>query len=68
MNRRVVGDRFRKSREYHRWSQADLSRRTGIHVSAISHYETGLRMPCLANFVKLVLVLEESPGHLLGIE
>lgn len=55
--------RIRESRGI---TQSDLAERTGLKPSAISHFESGRRRPCLANLVKLADALGCSADVLLG--
>lgn len=58
--------RLRKSRESRGMSQGDLSKKTGQQPAAISHFETGQRMPSFANLRKLSDALNVSIDYLLG--
>ena len=40
------------------WSQTKLAKKAGFEPSAISHFETGNRVPSLKNFIKLATALE----------
>jgi transcriptional regulator with XRE-family HTH domain len=44
---------LRLARESRGWSQSDLAIRTGLQPSAISHFETGQRVPSLGNLIRL---------------
>lgn len=46
--------------------QDELADLSGIHKTAVSHFESGRREPCLANLVRLVNALEVSADDLLG--
>lgn len=57
---------LRTARELKDWKQHHLAKATGLNVSAISHFETGNRIPSLPNFVLLVNALNVSADYLLG--
>ena len=48
------GNRLKEIRSYHGMLQHELARRTGLKVSAISHFETGRRLPSFQNIRKLI--------------
>jgi DNA-binding XRE family transcriptional regulator len=54
-------------RQARRLSQAEVARRTGLHPTAVSHFESGARRPSLSNLFKLVHLLG-SPGYLFGLQ
>lgn len=68
----VVQSRFVRrlveARENVRWSQADLAKMTGLQPAAVSHFETGQRLPSLPNVVKLANALQVSIDWLVGLE
>lgn len=47
-------------------SQEAIASRIGLPASAISHYETGRRMPSLLNLIRIRRALGCSWGALLG--
>jgi transcriptional regulator with XRE-family HTH domain len=47
------------------WSQEDLSRQCGLHITAISRIERGTREPRLETIVKLAKGLGIPAGRLL---
>ena len=49
-------------------SQGGLAKITGLHPSAISHFEIGDRKPSFYNLVRLVKALNVSADSLLGID
>lgn len=67
LDRQFTGDRLREAREWNDWSQADLARRTGLPSSAISHWESGRRMPSLENLWTLLFVLQVPADDVLGL-
>ena len=48
-------------------TQEELAERSGLHITAISHIETGAREPGLTNFVRLCKGLGCSAKSLIGI-
>jgi transcriptional regulator with XRE-family HTH domain len=64
--RNIFSENLRKTRIMKDFSQADLAYIAGFKVTAISHFETGRRMPSLENLVKLSDGLECSIDFLLG--
>ena len=66
----VVQSRFVRrlveARENVRWSQADLAKMTGLQPAAVSHFETGQRLPSVPNLVRLANALQVSTDWLLG--
>jgi len=59
-------DHLKKIRRSKNLKQADLARKTGLQVAAISFYETGERRPSLSNLNKLADALSVSVDFLLG--
>ena len=59
------GRRLRELRDEHGVSQYKLSRRTGIHETAIRRFERGEREPRLTTILRLARGLGVSPGELL---
>jgi transcriptional regulator with XRE-family HTH domain len=64
----IFADHLKKIRRSKNFKQADLARKTGLKVAAISFYETGERRPSLSNLVKLADALSVSVDFLLGRE
>jgi transcriptional regulator with XRE-family HTH domain len=58
--------RLRAAREAKDLSQADLSQRTGLQPSAISHFETGRRSPSFDNLRVLADALSVTTDYLIG--
>lgn len=63
---KIFSQRLRKARELRKMSQADISERTGLQPSAISHFETGRRMPSFDNLKRLADALNVTTDYLLG--
>ena len=59
-------DHLKKIRRSKNLKQADLARKTGLKVAAISFYETGERRPSINNLNKLADALSVSVDFLLG--
>lgn len=60
-----IGQRIRKYRKAHRFSQEELSERVGISTTHMSHIETGNTKLSLPVLVALAAVLEVSTDDLL---
>lgn len=58
---------LRESREYAGMTQAELAEKTGLQPTAISHFETGSRRPCINNLRKLCKALHCSADSLLQL-
>lgn len=63
----LLGKRLREARERRNMTQAELAEVLGLVVSAISHFETGSREPCVRNLKRLALALGVSADWLLDI-
>ncbi len=57
-------DRVRIARQRLGETQDELADRSGFHVTAISHYETGGREPSMNNLMRLADVLNVSTDYL----
>src|SRR4051812_48494568 len=57
---------LKELREMRALTQAELGDRAGMAAAAISHFETGQRVPSLESIVKLADALEVSVDALLG--
>jgi DNA-binding XRE family transcriptional regulator len=55
--RKVFSSNLKRLRENRGLTQADLAKRTGLNPAAISHFETGQRLPSLGNYKKLLEAL-----------
>ena len=60
------GKRLREARERRGLSLKELAERAGAHVSNLSCYETGKRIPSLELFITIAGVLGVSADYLLG--
>ena len=58
--------RLKEIRTQRKMTQQDISDKTGIPSTSISHIEAGSRKPSLENFYKFVVVLNVSADYLLG--
>jgi transcriptional regulator with XRE-family HTH domain len=65
-NVKSFGSRLREARESRGLSLKELAERTEAHVSNMSCYETGKRIPSLELFVRIATVLGVSADYLLG--
>lgn len=61
-----IADVLRRAREARQLTQTSLGAKAGIAPAAISHFETGQRIPSLESIVKLADALECSVDALLG--
>ena len=61
----MIGQRIRKYRRAHSFSQEELAERVGISTTHMSHIETGNTKLSLAVLVKLALVLEVNTDDIL---
>jgi len=61
-----LGGRLQNFREQRHLTQVQLGERAGIAAAAISHFETGQRVPSLESLIKLADALEVSADALLG--
>jgi len=64
--KKMLPEQLATLRERKGLSQADLAKRTGLQVSAISHFEKGRRSPSAANLQRLADALDVSTDYLLG--
>lgn len=63
---KIFSDRLRAAREFRNLNQAELSKRSGLQASAVSHFETGTRKPSFDNLRRLADALEVTTDYLLG--
>lgn len=63
---KIFGANLRLIRQGAGFSQKQLGPRAGVTHTAISHLESGNRVPSFAMIWKLSEALNVSPGHLLG--
>lgn len=64
--RQTVSSRLRQSRQRLGLKQIQLADRLGMKCSAISHFESGRRMPSLPNLIILTRALGVSCDFILG--
>jgi transcriptional regulator with XRE-family HTH domain len=60
------GHRLASIRQIRGLSQSDLAKRTGLKPSAVSHFETGRRLPAIHNLKVLCDALDISADYLIG--
>ncbi len=58
--------RLKKARELRGLSQAEVAARSGMQVSAVSHFETGGRKPSFDNLRRLAQGLDVTTDYLIG--
>ena len=61
----LIGQRIRKFRKAHTFSQEELAEKVGISTTHMSHIETGNTKLSLAVLVKLALILEVNTDDIL---
>jgi len=59
-------NRLKEARDLRGLSQVELSGRTGLQPSAVSHFETGGRKPSFDNLMLLAEALQVTTDYLLG--
>ena len=62
----VFPNRLKKARELRGLSQAKVAARSGMQVSAVSHFETGGRKPSFDNLRRLAQALDVTTDYLIG--
>ncbi len=65
--RKNFGRRLRRAREARGLTAQQVADRSGVAVTAISHFETGRRGPSIDNLYALCIALAVSADELLGI-
>lgn len=58
-------ERIRAARQSAGLTQRELAERAGMSSQQLSHYETGLTEPTLANLRRIAAALEIEPGSLI---
>ena len=61
----IIGQRIRKFRKAHSFSQEELAEKIGISTTHMSHIETGNTKLSLAVLVKIALALEVNTDDIL---
>ncbi len=64
----IIGERLKEARLKKNISQEVLGNMLGVSKVAISNYETGIRVPTLNNFLKLVELLDLDIRYILGLD
>ena len=59
-------NRIKECRQVAGMSQKELAKLTGVSEHAISHYETGIRIPSLEMWEKIAEALNVIPAYLVG--
>jgi len=62
----IFPERLKLAREKAGLSQAELSRRSGLQPSVISHFETSARRPSFENLRRIADALDVTTDYLLG--
>lgn len=66
--KKSIAEILREQRELRGLTQAELADRAELTAAAISHFETGLRVPSPRNLLKLAEALEVTMDFLIGRE
>ena len=64
---RLFGARLREARISRKMTQVKLSKVTGLHDTAISHYERGKRYPNIDHLMILAVGLNATTDYLVGL-
>jgi transcriptional regulator with XRE-family HTH domain len=62
----TFGQRLASIRQVRGLSQSELAAKTGLEPSAVSHFETGRRLPSMGNLKVLCDALDISADYLIG--
>lgn len=60
----VIGERVKKLRQEHQWTQAELAERLGIKQKQISAYERGINLPSTDVLIKLAETFDVTLDYL----
>ena len=67
--RQRLGDNLREARRQAGFTQEELSSRAGLHLTAVSQHERGVREPRFSTIAKLAAALRVEPNALFeGVE
>ena len=58
VNKKILGEKFKKYRKYKNLTQFQLAERVGLNEKQISRIEAGLNHPTFMTFAKLIDVLD----------
>ena len=62
-----LGQRLKTLRKQHKLTQKQVATRTGLAVSAISSYESGVRYPTYSTLIKFASMYHVTCDYLLGM-
>lgn len=62
-----LGQRLKTLRKQHKLTQKQVATRTGLAVSAISSYESGVRYPTYPTLIKFASMYHVTCDYLLGM-
>jgi len=62
-----LGDKLKKLREKHGFSQKEISERVNVHQNTISRYESDSLTPKLETLIQFAIVYNTSLDYLVGI-
>ena len=63
-----IGERLRKLRTENKMTQGQVASRVGVAISAISSYESGVRLPSYTVLIKLSRLFHVTTDYLLGVK
>ena len=63
-----LGERLKALRIEHKMTQTQVSERIGVAVSAVSFYESGVRLPSYPVLIKLSRLYHVTTDYLLGVK
>ena len=62
-----LSSRLIMARDNMKWTQSQLAHAAGLQPAAISHFETGERLPSVRNLIRLSKALQVPTDWLLGL-
>lgn len=62
-----LGDKLKKLRKKHNFTQKDVASRLGVDTQTISRYENDKFVPKIENLVQFAIVYNTTTDYLLGI-
>ena len=63
-----LGERLKKLRTESKLTQTQVSERIGVAISAVSSYESGIRLPSYPVLIKLSRLYHVTTDYLLGVK
>ena len=62
----TIGERIKRLRQEHSWSQAQLGQKLGIHQKQVSGYERGVHVPSADLLVRMTEVFDVTLDYLVS--